>query len=642
VTFFQNAEWRAHFLKWVESGQFAGAVTAPLLEVFVQANLRRIDSKALTRQQGLDFIESVLAPRASDPAVAKIVAARTGSGNGLDGLRELASTEEYFKQGKVVSRVGDKEVRGMSGRDVLDGKVGKLYYNVVDLFNGYRSMLDSPEGKRDQSRPLSPAQFPSKERVVVGGGRQRGRADWTAAVAPERGPRGRFLDTRPSKPPSYAPPPIPNKGPVNSDSLPDPSTLGPLPPIPGTKAVRPLPPIPVPKAKPPRPPRVRWKPAVNDPVSARLNPRQQSVLASARDQAATDAGANEAKAKEQILKAGVPAQQVDAVLKEVTDYIRDATPTINFNPSHGKLDLYEKIEGYSPNWMAPKETIEQETPGYLNKRNLVEQNFFGYDDDPHESGKKEDRPVYASANLGEAVSGGAEQYGYSYFELNDEVKDRSTYSQRDTYSGFDVRDTNGPSAPKAEGSTVQNIGTREHLEGVIADMAPEKLSAIIAQMHGDKGVRGQEANQYVELHIHGGIDWSKDIKRIVIDRAIVKQGSRLEQHLMRFAGQYHIPLAFYDHKKWVDDAGSDLKLANLTHAPAAVESKELKLGTADGSAPGTIVSAEVKPDAKELMITAVKQEEKGSPATTEPVGAPSGQVKALAARLGKDLKFPLG
>jgi hypothetical protein len=83
------------------------------------------------------------------------------------------------------------------------------------------------------------------------------------------------------------------------------------------------------------------------------------------------------------------------------------------------------------------------------------------------------------------------------------------------------------SAPKAEGSTVQNIGTREHLEGVIADMAPEKLTAIVAQIHGDKGVRGQEANQYVELHVHGGIDWSKDIKRIVIDRAIVKQGSRL-------------------------------------------------------------------------------------------------------------------
>jgi hypothetical protein len=120
------------------------------------------------------------------------------------------------------------------------------------------------------------------------------------------------------------------------------------------------------------------------------------------------------------------------------------------------------------------------------------------------SGKKEDRPVYASANLGEAVSGGAEQYGHSYFKLNDEVNGRSTYSQRDTYSGFDVREGNVSSAPKAEGSTVQNIGTREHLEGVIADMAPEKLTAIVAQMHGDKGVRGQEANQYVELHVHGG------------------------------------------------------------------------------------------------------------------------------------------
>jgi hypothetical protein len=104
----QNAEWRAHFLKWLDSGQFAGVATAPLLEVFVQANPRRIDGDALTRQQALDLIDSVLAPRASDPAVAKIVAAREGGGNGLDGLRELVSTDEYFKQGKVVSRVGEE------------------------------------------------------------------------------------------------------------------------------------------------------------------------------------------------------------------------------------------------------------------------------------------------------------------------------------------------------------------------------------------------------------------------------------------------------------------------------------------------------------------------------------------------------
>ncbi|HVA89436.1 MAG TPA: hypothetical protein VNL71_06310, partial [Chloroflexota bacterium] len=314
-----------------------------------------------------------------------------------------AAVSEYLRAGAPTTSAAPVPVQRKGPLDWLLGKATKLYYNVVDLFNGYRGMLDTPEGKRDQSRPLTPAQFPSKERVVVGGGRQRGRADWTAAVAPDRGPRGRFLDTRPSKPPTHAPPPIPSKGSPITNSLPDPSTLGPLPPIPGAKAVRPLPPILVPKAKPPRPPRARWKPAVNDPMSARLNPRQQSVLSGAKNQAAVDAGANEAKAKEKILKAGVPAQQVDAVLKEVTDYIRAATPTINFNHSHGKLDLYEKIEGYPPIWMAPKDTIEQETPGYLNKRNLVEQNFFGYEDDPHESGKQEDRPVYASANLGEAV-----------------------------------------------------------------------------------------------------------------------------------------------------------------------------------------------------------------------------------------------
>ena len=147
-------------------------------------------------------------------------------------------------------------------------------------------------------------------------------------------------------------------------------------------------------------------------------------------------------------------------------------------------------------------------------------------------------------------------------------------------------------------------------------------------------------NNYVELHVHGGIDWSKDIKRIVIDRAIVKAGSRLEQHLMRFANQYHIPVSFYDHQQWAMDASADLKQANIAHAPRQIETKELKLGTTEPSAPGTTVNAEVKPEVKELMITAVKVEEKGSPATSEPVGAPGGNVKALAALLGGQLKFP--
>ena len=63
-------------------------------------------------------------------------------------------------------------------------------------------------------------------------------------------------------------------------------------------------------------------------------------------------------------------------------------------------------------------------------------------------------------------------------------------SQRDTYSGFDVREDGGSGgAPKAEGSSVENIGTKEHLEGVIADMSAEKLAGIVAQLQGEKGAR---------------------------------------------------------------------------------------------------------------------------------------------------------
>lgn len=609
--FFSSPEWRAHFLSYVGRKNLSDAISDALVTVFYETIVRKIDKSNFSREEALAYINEVLVPNAGDPAVQKFIAARTGSGSGLDSLIALCSNDNSFYSGTP------------SGKKVLGDKATKIYMNIVDVYNGYRAYLNTPEGKADQTRPLTQAQF--YEAPVIGG---------TRATGPETGGPTTTSSANQTTPPQLNPnqqgrplPPLPSSSNQTVPPQPIPSQQGrPLPPIPGSTPK---------KQAPPRPPRNRWVKG-NTPADHRTSPKQKAILQQAERKAAQDAEANRKKAIALIVQAGVEQKNAETVLGMLIEYIRSATATINFNASHNKFDLFERIEGYSPVWMSDLEKEEANNPGYLDKRNQVEQRYFGFTDDPRKEGSKSDRPVYAGANVGDAVSGAAEQYGYSYFELNDEVKERSTYSHRDTFSGSN--------AANAQGAAVNNIGTLAHLEGVIADMGVDKLKQLIAQVQGTSGARGLGENNYIELHVFGGIDWSKDIKRIVIDSSVVPPGSRLEKHLLRFANHYNIPVAYYDHKKWVMEASTDLKSANQKYKPeeqTAPQPQQVKIGTQKAQDPGTIVNTQVIPARQEVIITQIVQEEPNSPVTKEQEtnSAQGPNVRDLASKLEGKIKF---
>jgi hypothetical protein len=573
VVFFGNAEWTDHFLKWAVDKGYAKDISRPVIEVFVEANRRRIDADTLTRQEALDFADDVLGPRASDPQVQQIIASRSGEGGGLESLRSKLATDQAFEE------------KPYGGRKILGGKATKLYYKVLDLFNGYRTWLGTPEGQADATRPLTAAPptaapLPHATRLAIGGHR------------PEQpsGPAPRKLP----------PPPVPSR--EGRPQLPE---RRPLPAPPGSWT--------------------RGTKMSTGPVDPRLNTRQMAILRNVQARAERESAKNVEKAKAKLRQCDILEDDLDQTLARLIDYIRKAPTTITFTPSHSEFALYERLGGRTPIWAKPISGLAGEEREahmrHLKRRQEVEEKYFGTQDYPLESGRKLDRPGYAAANVGEAVSGAAEQYGSSYLVLKEQVKERSTYSHKDTFAASEA---------------IENIGTLAHLEGVVADMNVEKIKTLLSFISGEKDPRGLGENEYIEVHIHGPVEWRRDVAKVVIDRATVPEGSLLEKHLLRFAKSYDLQVEYYNFANWKKIAlDRGIKAANVAEAPKSLQEREVKIGGPELRQPGTMIKIAVDQTAKTVAIEKPTKEEPGSPVKA----APAGTVRTLAQRLEKDIKF---
>jgi hypothetical protein len=573
VVFFGNTDWTDHFLKWAGEKGYAGDISRPVIEVFVEANKRRIDADTLTRQEALDFADDVLGPRASDPQVQQILASRSGEGGGLESLRSKLATDQAFEE------------KPYGGRKILGGKATKLYYKVLDLFNGYRTWLGTPEGQADATRPLTAAPptaapLPHATRIAIGGHRPK----------QPSGPAPRKLP----------PPPVPSR--EGRRQLPE---RRPLPAPPGSWT--------------------RGTKMSTGLVDPRLNTRQMAILRNVQARAERESAKNVEKAKAKLRQCDILEDDLDQTLARLIDYIRKAPTTITFTPSHSEFALYERLGGRTPIWAKPISGLAGEEREahmrHLKRRQEVEEKYFGTQDYPLESGRKLDRPGYAAANVGEAVSGAAEQYGSSYLVLKEQVKERSTYSHKDTFAASEA---------------IENIGTLAHLEGVVADMNVEKIKTLLSFISGEKDPRGLGENEYIEVHIHGPVEWRRDVAKVVIDRATVPEGSLLEKHLLRFAKSYDLQVEYYNFANWKKIAlDRGIKAANVAEAPKSLQEREVKIGGPELRQPGTMIKIAVDQTAKTVAIEKPTKEEPGSPVKA----APAGTVRTLAQRLEKDIKF---
>ena len=225
-----------------------------------------------------------------------------------------------------------------------------------------------------------------------------------------------------------------------------------------------------------------------------------------------------------------------SILEKMQKYIAEAPLTINFKGTHKELDLYEKMGARTSIWSAPKGVVTDE---YLDKRQTTEEKYFGFRSDAKKGDNWRHRPVYTGVNLGNFLMGAAEEYGHCYMVLKQSVKTRVTYSHKDTYASSGEH-------------IVKNIGTPKLLEGVIADMDLKKFEKIMDFALGKAPVQGLGQSEYLEGHVHGMVDFKKDVERIVVDRSEVPGGSRLDEHIKRLCKNFNIKLSVYDRKKWTD------------------------------------------------------------------------------------------
>jgi hypothetical protein len=127
------------------------------------------------------------------------------------------------------------------------------------------------------------------------------------------------------------------------------------------------------------------------------------------------------------------------------------------------------------------------------------------------------RPKYAALNYARLLHGSAGQWGKSHMVLREHVKHNATYLHTDSFD-----EAGNDRLRKALGSKVASFLNMERL---IANMPKTMLEALYSAQKGPVvgaalgaalQVPGLGSTAYIESHIHGGVQFDRDIAKIVI------------------------------------------------------------------------------------------------------------------------------
>lgn len=238
---------------------------------------------------------------------------------------------------------------------------------------------------------------------------------------------------------------------------------------------------------------VATKEAVFDPIQAN---------------AMTHADANRKRIKATLKRGGLTRDDktIDALLAKVSS----APLTTNFPPE--ALDHYVFSPEFKNIWETslknknPSDVLGK--PGSLGGTDQREdaERWLGYD--PLTAGARPNRPHYTGVNINRNPKGAASSYGRFYFEWKDEVKQRATFTARDTFAmrqDADVKDV-----PQEE-----VIATADNMEATLA-FNERTLLALAHEHEGDDETAADLRKKnafYIEAQIHGGLD-ARDAKAL--------------------------------------------------------------------------------------------------------------------------------
>ncbi|MCB9655786.1 MAG: DUF3626 domain-containing protein [Deltaproteobacteria bacterium] len=279
----------------------------------------------------------------------------------------------------------------------------------------------------------------------------------------------------------------------------------------------------------------------------RLNDTQRAVIQDVKQKSAR----RSAEAREELVRKakalGYSSREVDLVL----DYVRAVAPiVIHFKPDKPLRQTTSRYGGstgmdYSVLVDRDQHVIDAFTadPHYRNQfetgitsgspsaypgggRDGWEKTIFeeGYHKHPLIASE---RPKYGAMNASWKPAGPAQSYGACYVILKRGIRNRTTLTPGDS-SCAGARD----------------VGTAENFAHVLAGLPDGRFRDVCNVALGYDASASDDWYPYIEAQVHGPIDFSKDVQRLVIDGSYL--GTPFETKMRTWAETNGFPVSWHD------------------------------------------------------------------------------------------------
>ncbi len=226
----------------------------------------------------------------------------------------------------------------------------------------------------------------------------------------------------------------------------------------------------------------------------------------------------------------IPITQARFVYDRLIRQLREADLTINLQ-AYKFFNSEPKGQGYVSQFAGGNTWGDG---GYIAMRDEAEEAMFDYSgaststapsavrDRVTSLGKRSStefqgamRPKYAALNFANLTYGSAPQWGKSYVVLKTVLKHNATFVHTDSF------DMAGSATQRAALST--KVANFLNMQKLIVNMSPSMLDALYKVTNGhDFGtittLPGLGSTAYVEAHVHSGVNFNRDIARLVISR----------------------------------------------------------------------------------------------------------------------------
>ena len=287
----------------------------------------------------------------------------------------------------------------------------------------------------------------------------------------------------------------------------------------------------------------------------RLNDTQRQVLADVKAKAKTRSDAARADLLALAERNGFSSADVDKALAYIAN---EAPVTINFHPDkalHQQTRAYGRdatdmkyevavdrltsklidafmVDGHYKNQFETGITSGSSSayPGGSRDRwekTIFEEGYHGHSLIPAE------RPKYGAMNAAKNPNGPASQYGTCFFELKPRIKERTTFTPKNS-----------------SGCQAANVGTAENFMHVLKDARNFKtiMNVALGRQERETG----RAWSYLEAQVHGPVEFDKDIAAVVILKKYA--GTEYETKIRKFAEKNGIEVKWTDGNQIYSDA----------------------------------------------------------------------------------------